>query len=309
MGQKISNLISSVKETVYYKNTNEKNYKYDESFIDEELVNYRDLILELYRIIYQNDRYHNCNLTRYVEILIIGLIRVFQIIQKVASNEDQEVNRAISIIKNLEILNNKYFSRNENTHLINRVKDTLKLEGSPNKWKDVKNNTFYEIEKQIRDTIKNIEIIEPDSIDLNLVDFEPNIKDIGLSIYEISKIISKMLITLKEITIKKCEEDQKYYKKNPIKSCLKSAEYRKWNYDKFMEGDVTSAKTLIDTKMNDLVVAKNLFKTIIETNLQNSFTNPRNIQRKNHLQSQAIVNLRYLYPNYRIAQANQGNQN
>jgi hypothetical protein len=309
MGQKISNIISSVKETVYYKNTNEKNYKYDESFIDEELVNYRDLILELYRIIYQNDRYNNCNLTRYVEILIIGLIRVFQIIQKVASNEDQEVNRVISIIKNLEILNNKYFSRNENLDLINKVKDTLKLEGSPNKWKDVKNNTFYEIEKQIRDTIKNIEIIEPDSIDLNLVDFEPNIKDIGLSIYEISKIISKMLITLKEITIKKCEEDQKYYKKNPIKSCLKSAEYRKWNYDKFMEGDVTSAKTLVDTKMNDLVVARNLFKTIIETNLQNSFTNPRNIQRKNHLQSQAIVNLRYLYPNYRIAQANQGNQN
>ena len=76
MGQKISNIISSVKETVYYKNTNEKNYKYDESFIDEELVNYRDLILELYRIIYQNDRYNNCNLTRYVEILIIGLIRL-----------------------------------------------------------------------------------------------------------------------------------------------------------------------------------------------------------------------------------------
>ena len=106
-----------------------------------------------------------------------------------------------------------------------------------------------------------------------------------------------MLRELKSDVEKYRNDKDSYYKRYPIRNCLKSPNYRKWNYNRFIYNELDHFSDILQIKDGDVIKEKNKFNTIVNDNLGQSFN--VEAQRKLHLYNQSTVNLKSLYTSFR----------
>ena len=268
--------VARIKEFYKYKGADKEiKYKYEPSLINSNFKERVDEITELYFKIYQKNSNGECDLNNHVERLIMGLIKKNNIEAEINTNDEQNIREVIRILNNLKILHNKYFVKNNNIE--------LNFNTLPN----------------IRDSLSKIYKIKSHDIDLKKQEqnFKNTLPDNLYSISEVTRLLIELLEQLNKDIDKHVEEYDQYYKKNPIRNWLKCPKFRKWNYNKYIENDIRSFINRVEIKFSDIEKEKTILDLVIDKNLISSLT--LNGPNKQHLQNQAIINLKKMYTNYR----------
>lgn len=270
-------IVARIKEFFKYKGQKKEfKFKYEPTLIDNEFKDRVEEITLIYYRIYQKNGNNECEFSLDVERLIMGLIRKYNIEAEINTNENDNIIEVIKILKNLKTMHHKYFVKNDN----------LTIE--------------EETTKSINRSLNSINKISPHLINLKLNNdtFEESLPNTKFSISEITNLIIKLLEKLNTDIEKYIKDKDAYYKKYSIRNYFICPEFRKWNYEKYIEDDVRSFIKRVEIKLLDIEKEIPILDLVINKNLEKSLQT-NNINIKKDLLNQSIINLKRMYVKYR----------